>query len=760
MNDKTKQILNEIDNLIKDSRLSEAEVYMNEVLVRALSNDEWDIALTVLNEQAGFYRDISAFDKAIDACKKSEDLLNDKGSGDSHAKAAAYINFANVYRASKHLDEAFLYFDRAYELISVLDDPYLESNYYNNLSLLYQEKNDYLNSVACLKKALYIADEIMHDEIKTAISRTNLANSLVRLGEIQEAYTTLAPALEIYVGRTPSDFHYSAALAAYADIMALQGEIKDAVWFYEMAKSEIDLHMGHNVFYEMVSENVNKISSNNSINNSFTGLELSRKYYEAFGKPVFEKNFAYLWEHIAVGMAGDGSECLGFDDENSVDHDFGPGFVIWVDAEVSEEDIVKLQRAYSLLPREFMGLKRLETKEGAGRVGVIRISDFLKKATGFDHFPQGITEWQETVDEDLLLFINGEIYEDRGDIITSLRNSIERDQPYYVYFMKLAVALEKMAKYGQYSYGRALKRGDKVTALMAKADFIEASMKAMHIIAQKYAPYKKWLRKSLQSIAEFKGAVEIIDKLASDENETDCKNLIEHICGIVKRAMENRGLINVEDDYLLFAAAQIKKLANKTIIADRIVDYEWRAFDKTKNVGGRANCQDDWETFSIMRRSQYYSFSIDLLNILYIDYIEAAKAGRNVITEKYGYMMESTYPDEYERIKENLPPVDEDKRGLIDSIVAIQVEMMEEFAQKYPKLASRSRVIHSYEDNQFVTSYETYLRGELMTYHPDTLTEYGRYIAVLAQNGENFAKKCMNMTTFLYGYESLDKAEM
>ncbi|MBQ0042971.1 MAG: DUF4125 family protein [Lachnospiraceae bacterium] len=760
MNDKTKQILNEIDNLIKDSRLSEAEVYMNEVLVGALSNDEWDIALTVLNEQAGFYRDISAFDKAIDACKKSEDLLNDKGSGDSHAKAAAYINFANVYRASKHLDEAFLYFDRAYELISVLDDPYLESNYYNNLSLLYQEKNDYENSVACLKKALHIADEIMHDEIKTAISRTNLANSLVRLGKIQEAYTTLAPALEIYVGRTPSDFHYSAALAAYADIMALQGKIKDAVWFYEMAKSEIDLHMGHNVFYEMVSENVNKISSNNSINNSFTGLELSRKYYEAFGKPVLEKNFAYLWEHIAVGMAGEGSECLGFDDENSVDHDFGPGFVIWVDAEVSEEDIVKLQRAYSLLPREFMGLKRLETKEGAGRVGVIRISDFLKKATGFDHFPQGITEWQETVDENLILFVNGVVFEDRADIISTLRYRLEKEQPYYVYFMKLAVTLEKMAKYGQYSYARAVKRGDKVAAFMAKAEFIKAAMQAMHIIAHKYAPYQKWLRKSLDSIREFQEASKLIDLLTESVEERENQELIEKICKAIKQSIEKRGLAFCEDNYLLRVADEIKVLAAKTVIADEIVDYEWRAFDKTQNAGGRANCQDDWDTFSVMRRSQYYCFPYEMLKILYADYLEAAKQGRNVITEKYGYMMESTYPEEYERIKDTLPMIDDDKIRIVDSIVAIQVNMMEEFSKEYPILATRSRVIHSYEDTQFSTSYETYLRGELKTYHPDTLIEYGRFIAELANSGDNIAKKCMNMTAFLYGYNSLESAQI
>ena len=34
-----------------------------------------------------------------------------------------------------------------------------------------------------------------------------------------------------------------------------------------------------------------------------------------------------------------------------------------------------------------------------------------------------------------------------------------------------------------------------------------------------------------------------------------------------------------------------------------IVDLERKQFDKVKNEGGRADCQNDWNTFSIMRIS-------------------------------------------------------------------------------------------------------------------------------------------------------------
>ena len=63
------------------------------------------------------------------------------------------------------------------------------------------------------------------------------------------------------------------------------------------------------------------------------GLDLSRKYYETYGREMLERDFADILPYIAAGLVGQGSECMGYDDDLSQDHDFEPGFSIFLPGE-------------------------------------------------------------------------------------------------------------------------------------------------------------------------------------------------------------------------------------------------------------------------------------------------------------------------------------------------------------------------------------------------------------------------------------------
>ena len=148
-----------------------------------------------------------------------------------------------------------------------------------------------------------------------------------------------------------------------------------------------------------------------------------------------------------------------------------------------------------------------------------------------------------------------------------------------------------------------------------------------------------------------------------------------------------------------------------------------------------------------------------MLERFYVDFVEANQRNWNLITEKYGRMMESTSPEEYEKIAAQLPECSEQKRAIVEQIAEIQVEWMEEFAKEYPYMAGNARTIRKETDNPFNTSYETYLKGELMTYSDRTLSMYGRWIVELKKQDDNLAKRIMTNTALLYGYTSLEAAE-
>jgi hypothetical protein len=200
-------------------------------------------------------------------------------------------------------------------------------------------------------------------------------------------------------------------------------------------------------------------------------------------------------------------------------------------------------------------------------------------------------------------------------------------------------------------------------------------------------------------------------------------------------------------------------MSGKEDLVQEIVEIEWRMFQNVHNIGGPAPCQDDFKTFEIMRYSQAMAWSEVTLESYLDDLIAAEETGRNLVTEKYGRMMESTSPLEYARIKHLLPALDHEVLPLIDKIVATTLKWQEELMQKFPYLVRRGRPIHSSEDTLFVTSFETYLRGELVTYSSQTLKSYYQDVVNYERENENGAMITLEYTVKRYGYDSLEEAD-
>lgn len=194
-------------------------------------------------------------------------------------------------------------------------------------------------------------------------------------------------------------------------------------------------------------------------------------------------------------------------------------------------------------------------------------------------------------------------------------------------------------------------------------------------------------------------------------------------------------------------------------LIDDIVRLEWEAFDKVQNEGGRANCQDDFETFSIMRRSQFLTWDVATLASYDVDLERAALSGRNLVQEKYARMMASTAPARHAEFAYLLPPLSAWQRIAISRIVDAQLAWRALFAQDYPRLSRLARSMRSDDDTAAITSFETYLRGELATYSEETLRAYAKMIDDALDEGRNLTTESMTHTARFYGYASLDAAE-
>lgn len=197
---------------------------------------------------------------------------------------------------------------------------------------------------------------------------------------------------------------------------------------------------------------------------------------------------------------------------------------------------------------------------------------------------------------------------------------------------------------------------------------------------------------------------------------------------------------------------------DRQAIIENVLDREWDMFQNVQNVGGRASCQEDSITFRIMRRAQFEGWDDETLASYQNDLAEAETSGHNLLSEKYGYMMKWTFPDEYEQIKDLLPPVSAEKAQLVEEILDIELRQTAKFREMYPNIGRQGRPLTAAEDH-LGTSVETYTRGELLTYSCQTLRKHLEHLRKLDQKKILYPMIIMKATVRAGGYLSLDEAE-
>ena len=79
-------------------------------------------------------------------------------------------------------------------------------------------------------------------------------------------------------------------------------------------------------------------------------LKIAEQFFNEYGKPMLDEKFPEYKDKIAAGLAGQGSECFGYDDVVSRDHDYAPGFCLWIPEFLNKKIGDDLRKAYDELP--------------------------------------------------------------------------------------------------------------------------------------------------------------------------------------------------------------------------------------------------------------------------------------------------------------------------------------------------------------------------------------------------------------------------
>ncbi len=282
------------------------------------------------------------------------------------------------------------------------------------------------------------------------------------------------------------------------------------------------------------------------------GLALAERYFLAHGQPLLRDKYAAHVSRMAVGLVGDGSECFGFDDQLSQDHDWGPGFCVWLTRQDYAGIGNRLREDISALPTAFEGYTRLGSDWGHGRVGVHEITAFYRRFTGLESLPGSAEQWLWLPENALATATNGKVFCDPSGEFSRWRNHLLGFYPADARLKKIAARCMSIAQAGQYNYPRSVRREDPLAAQYAETKFCADVISLVFLLNCRFTPYYKWMHRAVRGLPKLGSwAHAAIADLLRTGSATSKINQMEHICASLIRQLREEDLSESPSDFLL-----------------------------------------------------------------------------------------------------------------------------------------------------------------------------------------------------------------
>lgn len=542
----------ELDCIFQKKDITAAEKYILENMEYAKAEKNISAIASMSNELGGIYRVTNRFEQAKNVYTLALETIKSLGLENTEQHGTMLLNLASVYSESKEYEEAL----RLYEQVAIifgqfnLGKDYRMAALYNNISHVYDKLNQEDKALRSAEQSLEIIKQLADYKVELATTLTTLALRYIKIKRYEEAEKNLRQA-ELTFKTLPGklDVHFAATLNALGELYYIKGNPNLATQYFKQALDIIKANYGENSSYQEVAKNLDKVKTRR-----VTGIEFAEEYYLEFGKKMIQDHFPDYEKYMAIGLVGEGSECLGFDDEISEDHDFNLGFCIWLPDTIFEKIGSALKKEYEALPKTSGSKFSIETLEGKGRTGVFSVNQFYKKYIGCPGIPQNNLDWLLAPEINLSTATNGKVFQDNYGEFTQIRNQLLNFYPRDIFLKKLAARMAQMSQHGQYNYERCMKRGDYAAAYLSCAEFVKATGSMIYLLNRKYMPFYKWMFRGmdhLEKLSEIKGMLEkLITIPDTPKNMVDKTAAIEEICLKVTIELNKQKILTGSDVFL------------------------------------------------------------------------------------------------------------------------------------------------------------------------------------------------------------------
>jgi hypothetical protein len=230
------------------------------------------------------------------------------------------------------------------------------------------------------------------------------------------------------------------------------------------------------------------------------GLDLCRRYFHEVGLPAIRAQFPDYLDRMACSLFGPGSDVLGFDDEISRDHNWGPRFRLVLSPEDHEAVGDRMQeRLLADVPPEFEGhtIRSYPPGRGDRHVRVDSLRDVITGMLGYPEVPADDVAWLGIAEHRLCELRSGEVWHDPQRLLVGLREQITYF-PEMVWRKRMAFFWE--ALFFAENFVRSAKRGEPVAEQMYLGWALYCIMRLAFMLNRRYAPYRKWLHRAFRQL--------------------------------------------------------------------------------------------------------------------------------------------------------------------------------------------------------------------------------------------------------------------